>query len=467
MSRSPFRLPNRPTRRSNSFGYGSGYGSRSKKKSVPLLWILALIPLSLVGLEILLRLTVGAMGKEREIAGFGGESSEVSAYRLQLTTHEGQAIPGLPAGTLKVRSSALTGYELVPNQDTEAVKINDQGLRSAATIPVKKPAGEVRVLLMGSSTAFGTLSRREEGTIARSLETQLNQQVQDQKNNAKQFRPDVLPYFADEQEKVLKLPPKIRSGQYRVINAAVPGYLTSNALSQLSTQLLDYQPDVVVMIDGYSDLLVKSDRPAATLGDLDVFLTNATGHFFGSLGQGIVGIWNQLYLVKATNAWILKPDAKSELLTDVSNPQGSLTDRFSDDPSEIDKRIDRRTRALDKIMQLTASRKIPLLVGLAPEVSQRKSRTPEEQKILERLGDRYPKLVEAQYVKLLEAQKKLNGLTPISFQDAFSPLDSAKKDAFVDAVHLTDAANAAIAKQLIAAIAPTLYVEPKPFRAEG
>jgi lysophospholipase L1-like esterase len=470
MSRSPFRLPNRPNR-SNSFGYGSGYGNRSQKKSkkfISLPWMVALIPLSLLGLEILLRLTVGPMGKEQDISGFGGESPQVSAYRMQLTTHEGQAIPGLPAGTLKVRSSALTGYEFVPNQDTEAIKINDQGLRSIAPIPVKKPVGEVRVLLLGSSTAFGTLSRREEGTIARSLETQLNQQVQDQKNNAKQFRPDVLPYFADEQEKVLKLPPKIRSGQYRVINGAVPGYLTSNALSQLSTQLLDYQPDVVVMIDGYSDLLVKSDRPAATLGDLDVFLTSATGHFFGSIGQGIVGLWNQLYLVKSTNAWMLKPDPKSELLTDVSNPQGSLTDRFSDDPSEIDKRIDRRTRALDKILQLTASRKIPLLVGLAPEVSQRKSPTPEEKKILARLGDRYPKLIQDQYRQLLETQKKLNGLTPVSFQDAFSVLDSAKeKDAFVDAVHLTDQANAAIAKQLITAIAPTLYVEPKPFRGDG
>jgi lysophospholipase L1-like esterase len=453
MFRFPFRsLFRPPTRRSNSFGYGSSYGSRSRKKSIPLPLILALIPLSVVGLEILLRLAVGATGKTEELSGFGGESPRVSAYRLQPTTQDGNPIAGIAPGTLKVRSSALTGYELLPNQATATVKINDQGLRDAETIPLKKPAGEIRVLLLGSSTAFGILSNTtngQDGTIAHSLETQLNQQVQDQKTNAKQFQPDVLPYFADEMEKVKKLPPKIRSGQYRVINAAIPGYLTSNSLSQLSTQLLDYQPDVVVVIDGYSDLLVKSDRTAATLGQLDQALTNVTGHFFGSLGQGLSGLWNQLYLVKATNAWILKPNPRSELLTDVSNTQGNLVDRFSDDAAEVTLRIDRRTRALQKMAQMTVAQKIPLLVGLSPEVSQRKTPTDTEKKLLANLGDRYPKLVQAQYQQMLDAQKNT---TP--------------KDAFVDAVHLTDTANAAIAKRLINAIAPTLYVDPKPYRAE-
>jgi lysophospholipase L1-like esterase len=465
-----------PSRRSNSFGYGYGssYGKRSRKKSLPLPVMLALIPLSFLGLEILLRIGVGAMGKADELSGFGGESPQVSAYRLQPTTQDGNAIAGLEPGTLKVRPAALTGYELLPNQETATVKINDQGLRDIESIPLKKPAGEIRVLLLGSSTAFGTLSSRnngsenpQDGTIAHSLETQLNQQVQDQKANAKQFRPDVLPYFADEMEKVMKLPPKIRSGQYRVINAAVPGYLTSNSLSQLSTQLVDYQPDVVVLMDGYSDLLVKSDRAAATLGSLDQALTHITGHFFGTLRQGIAGLWNQLYLVKATNAWILKPNPHSELLTDVSNTQGNLVDRFSADDAEVTQRIDRRTRALQKIAQMTASQKIPLLVGLSPEVSQRKNPTENEKRILASLGDRYPKLVQPQYSQMNEAQKKLTGLTPVSLQDALGDLDTApSKDAFVDAVHLTDSANAAIAKRLINAIAPTLYVDPKPYRAE-
>ena len=473
MFRFPFRSANRPNRKSRTMSYSSSYGRSSKKKSIPLLWILALIPATLIGLELLLRVGVSMTGKEADLSGFGGEPSRISAYRMRPMTQDGQAIAGLSPGTLQVRSSGLTGYELVPNQSakiplsqTELFHINEQGLRAVEPVAVKKPTGDVRVLLLGSSTAFGTLSSANEGTIARSLETQLNQQVQDQKNNAKQFRPDVLPYFADEMEKALKLPPKIRPGQYRVINAAVPGYLTSNALSQLSSQLLDYQPDVVVLIDGYSDLLVKSDRSVATLGVIDQSLTNATGYFFGSLGQGVADLWNQLYLVKITNAWLMAPNPKSELLADVSNAQGSLVDRLSEDSAEVGKRVDRRTRALEKMLQLTSSRKIPLLVGLTPELSHRKTPTPNEKKLLESLGDRYPKLIQAQYTQLLDAQKKLPGLTPVSLQDAVASLTSKDQQAFVDAVHLTDNANAAIAKSLISAIAPTLYVEPKPYRAE-
>ena len=473
MFRFPFRSANRPNRKSRTMSYSSSYGRSSKKKSIPLLWILALIPATLIGLELLLRVGVSVTGKEADLSGFGGEPSRISAYRMRPMTQDGQAIAGLSPGNLQVRSSGLTGYELVPNQSakipssqTELFHINDQGLRAVESVAMKKPAGDVRVLLLGSSTAFGTLSSANEGTIGRSLEMQLNQQVQDQKNNAKQFRPDVLPYFADEMEKALKLPPKIRPGQYRVINAAVPGYLTSNALSQLSSQLLDYQPDVVVLIDGYSDLLVKSDRSVATLGVIDQSLTNATGYFFGSLGQGVADLWNQLYLVKITNAWVMVPNPKSELLADVSNAQGSLVDRLSEDSAEVGKRVDRRTRALEKMLQLTSSRKIPLLVGLTPELSHRKNPTPNEKKLLESLGDRYPKLIQAQYTQLLDAQKKLPGLTPVSLQEAVGSLTSKDQQAFVDAVHLTDNANAAIAKSLISAIAPTLYVEPKPYRAE-
>ena len=480
MFRFPFRSANhRPSRKSRPMSYSSSYGRSSKKKSIPLLWILALIPTTFIGLELLLRVGVSVMGKEADLSGFGGEPSRISAYRMRPMTQDGQAIAGLSPGTLQVRSSGLTGYELVPNQSaktpsatgqTEIFHINNQGLRAVEPVAIKKPTGDVRVLLLGSSTAFGTLSSANEGTIARSLETQLNQQVQDQKNNAKQFRPDVLPYFADEMEKALKLPPKIRPGQYRVINAAVPGYLTSNALSQLSNQLLDYQPDVVVLIDGYSDLLVKSNRSVATLGVIDQSLTNATGYFSSSLGQGLADLWNQLYLVKVTNAWVIAPNPKSELLADVSSSlsssQGTLVDRLSEDSAEVEKRVDRRTRALEKMLQLTRSRKISLLVGLTPELSHRKSPTPNEKKLLDNLGDRYPKLIQAQYAQLLDAQKKLPGLTPVLLQDAVTSLTSKDQQAFVDAVHLTDNANAAIAKSLISAIAPTLYVEPKPYRAE-
>ena len=331
--------------------------------------------------------------------------------------------------------------------------------------PLAKPANEVRVLLVGGSAAFGTLTPDNGATIASLLETQLNQQVKDQQANAKNFRPDVLPYFADEMEKALKLPSKIREGQYRVINAAVPGYLTSNVQSQLFNQLLAYQPDVLVLIDGYSDLLAPSDRPAATLSSVDNLLSDANGHFLSSFGNNFNGLLNQLYLIKAWNAWIIKPNPKSELLADVSNSTGILTDRLSTDPAEIQKRIDRRTRALVGIRELTSPRKIPFVVGIQPEVSQLKSPSSSDAKILNDLDTRYPKLIQDQYAKLIQSQKTVNGITSLSFQDAIEKASNIKGDErlFYDAIHPRSFLIKTIATTIQTTIGPQLQVQPKPF----
>lgn len=458
-------------------GYGNqGYGSpssyglknRSRKQPIPTPLLLAAIPLMFIAAELGLRLIVGATGKADELSGYFGESPIVSDYRLQAHTTSGQLVSGIAWGELKVRPNALTGYELLPNQKNRTTEINPQGFRSAQSIPVTKPANEVRIILVGGSFAFGTLSPDNGATIASLLETQLNQQVKDQKANAKNFRPDVLPYFADEMEKALKLPAKIREGNYRVINAAVPGYLTSNVLSQLSTQLLDYQPDVVVLIDGYGDLLVPSDRPAATLANLDPLLSNATGHFLGSLGSQCYGLLNQLYLLKALNAWILKPNPQSELLADVSNLSGSLTDRLSSDPTEIQKRIDRRTHALEGMTKLVASRKIPFIVGLQPEISQLKAPlSPADNKILTALGDQYPQRIQSQYTQLIQAQKNVNGMTSLSFQGAIDPNPKDATNRFQDAIHPKPGFNQAIATALQTTIAAQLYIQPKPFNGSN
>ncbi len=467
MIRFPFQFPRR--RKPSPFSSYSTKG-RSRKKTIPLPLLVASVPLAIVFAELLLRMGVGATGKAGEFAGYFGEPSVVSDYRFQVNTTLGQAVSGSDWGELKVRPSALTGYELLPNQKTRTVEINAQGFRASQVIPPIKPAGEVRILLVGGSVAFGTLSPDNGATIASLLETQLNQQIKDQKANAKNFRPDVLPYFADEMEKALRLPSKIREGQYRVINAAVPGYLTSNVLSQLSNQLLDYQPDVVILIDGYSDLLAPSDRPAATLVSMDPLLSNATGHFLGSLGNSFNGLLNQLYLVKVWNAWILKPNPKSELLADVSNLSGSLTDRLSSDAAEVQKRVDRRTRALDGIAKLTNSRKIPFIVGLQPEISQVKSTAEnDDTKLLKSLDNGYTKLIQDQYAKLVQSQKTVNGITSLSFQEAIDTAAKATKSPslFQDPLHPKTRLNQTIATTLQNTIGPQLQVQPKPFNGSN
>lgn len=462
MARFPFQFPNR---RKPYSPYSSK--ARSRKKNIPLRVLIPSVSLAVViGSELLLRFIVGTSGKAGELAGYFGEPAFVSDYRLQVNTSSGKPVSGTAWGELKVRSSPTMGYELMPNQKTNTAEINAQGFRANQSIPLAKPGNEVRILLVGSSTAFGTLTPDNGATIASLLETQLNQQVKDQQANAKKFRPDVLPYFADEMEKALRLPSKIREGQYRVINAAVPGYLASNVQSQLSSHL-DYQPDVVVLIDGYSDLLAPSDRPVATLSSVDNLLSDASGHFLSSLGNNFNGLLNQLYLLKAWNAWIIKPNPKSALLADTSNATGSLTDRLSKDPAELQKRIDRRTRALVGIEKLTSLRKIPFIVGIQPEVSQLKSPSSDDTKILRDLDTGYPKLIQDQYAKLIQSQKTVKGITSLSFQDAIDNASTVKGDSplFYDAIHPRSSLIKTIATTIQTTIGPQLQVQPKPFNA--
>ena len=160
----------------------------------------------IIGTEGLLRLIVGSSGKSGELAGYFAEPASVSDYRLQVNTSAGNPVSGMAWGELRVRPSALTGYEFMPNQKSDVVEINAQGFRASQSIPLAKPANEVRILMVGGSTAFGALTPDNGATIASLLETQLNQQVKDQQANAKKFRPDVLPYFADRSH---KRPPKL------------------------------------------------------------------------------------------------------------------------------------------------------------------------------------------------------------------------------------------------------------------
>jgi lysophospholipase L1-like esterase len=97
-------------------------------------------------------------------------------------------------------------------------------------LPPKKP-GEVRVFLLGGSTAWGTGATREDETIAERLEVYLNSDI------AKAFL----------------------GGRVHVYNEGVPGYYSKQELILLITKIIPFQqPDVVVVLDGLNDFVVYS-----------------------------------------------------------------------------------------------------------------------------------------------------------------------------------------------------------------
>ncbi|NJM45415.1 MAG: SGNH/GDSL hydrolase family protein [Alkalinema sp. RU_4_3] len=448
----------------------SSYRSR-RKPSIPTSWLLASIPLGILGLELLLRILMALLGKGGEIDQYKAEPPLNNQYHLAYHNQSGQPIQGLPSnGQLLAQQHPLLGYQLKPNQQNPALTLNNQGLRTTKPLDPAKPKTEVRILLLGGSTAFGTLAQNNDTTFAQQLETQLNQQVQDQRTNSKNFRPDILPYFADEQEKALKLPPRIRDAQYRVINAAVPGYTSGNTLAQL-TALLPYQPDAIVLLDGYSDLLLPSTTPAASIPNLSSLTSNAPGHLLTTLTMGLGQFIGQFYLVKLPAFFLTKPKPSVEAVVDPSElNQGPLRDRLPKDDAELKLRSDRYQSNLQMISRIAAGAKIPVIYTLQPELSHRSasSITQSEKSALDALGSDYGQRIDKAYKALQtateEAKKNSSNLIILKNKER---IDRIKGDVFLDPIHLNQAGNKAIADQLYEAIAPKLHVEAKPFSGDA
>lgn len=136
----------------------------------------------------------------------------------------------------KYRFNSYRVYEHVPGyregeqpDGTYRMTINGQGFRRRSEVERRKPAGVYRIFLMGGSAAHGVSSAapfpvhhlNDVETIDAVLEQLLNRNK------------DPL--------------------RFEVINAAVTGYQLFQHTAYLQSELLDYDPDMVIFFDGAND----------------------------------------------------------------------------------------------------------------------------------------------------------------------------------------------------------------------
>lgn len=147
------------------------------------------------------------------LTSFGSSSPGASedAFALQFVTRDGRVLGGKDGGAV-VALSPLTLYENLPNQAGPKYRTNAYGLRGGA---VARQASGPRVVVVGGSAAFG-LRVPEDATFSAQLASRL-------------------------------------SG-VEVLNAGVSGYLSGQELALVATQLLELEPDVLVVFDGWNDV---------------------------------------------------------------------------------------------------------------------------------------------------------------------------------------------------------------------
>jgi hypothetical protein len=120
---------------------------QSKRKSWlrnTLLLILIGLPLLLILAELIARGAVLATGSTNQLIP-NKTVAIAQSYAFKLQDSSGNNYPGLPdAGQLHVKRSPLLGYELLPSQSSDYWRINDQGFRQDSSVPIDKPANEIR-----------------------------------------------------------------------------------------------------------------------------------------------------------------------------------------------------------------------------------------------------------------------------------------------------------------------------------
>ena len=445
------------------------YSRKRNRKPLPLLVIIAAIPLVLILLELLAWLIINFTGNGTALAAYKGEPTEDNAYRLKFLSQTQQPYDGISAqGSLAVYRNLAGGYSLVGNQKSNFWRINEQGFRDDDPIPLAKPKDEMRIFLLGGSTAFGQRNANNQATIANKLEARLNERIAQQRRSPEKYRPTFLPVYRPELIKALALPAKIQDGQYRVINAAVPGYTSGNELAQLALEILPYSPDAIIVLDGYTDLMLPSNQQEMDIPKAEAFLNNAPGHFWTHITQQLKNAIAQTHLVKAIQKWLLKPepsvDQRSLLVSDDTLP---LEQHLAKDKAELEQRIVRYRNHYQQMIRLAAGAGIPLVVAIQPEITGREQTkmSPQEQELVKKLGSLYQKRLRTSYAKLIEASQELEKAFPknvktLNFYSLFQEFP--QKNFFTDAVHLTEEGNQIISEQYYRALTalPKLQVTP-------
>ena len=444
------------SRRSLYYGKGKGryYGKGKRRQSFSLFWSILSIPLALILLELMTRMLVSFSGQSQELSVYEGEPSKMTAYRLKFVTENEQSYDGLSdRGHLVAQRHLSLGYQLVGNQQNEFWQINEQGFRDSEPLPLAKPKNEVRIFILGNSTAFGQWNESNEQTITKKLESRLQKRIEQQKSSPEKYRPDVFPFYKPSRKKAFALPPKIRDGKYRVINAAIPGYTSGNELAQLTLKILPYEPDVIVILDGYGDLMLPSSKTLTDIPKLEEFSHNATGHFGAYLSHSLQQWLKDTYIVKASQYFVLKPEPTvTQKTLVVRADRNSLEEYLPKDEAELKLRLKRYQDNHKQILRLCTSASVPIVLVTQPEITSRpQNRLSDSEKvILGELGDNYKEKLTKYYPQFVESSKQLEKAFPknvkvLNFDNLEQKLPS---PAFVDAIHLTEEANAMIAEQL-------------------
>jgi lysophospholipase L1-like esterase len=335
-------------------------------------------------------------------------------YDIHLHTMDGYPI-GRPKGNLKLRLDPFTVYTNLPEQETEKFTIGPEGFRGPRVdLSVRK---EKRIAILGGSAAFGLLAGSDDQTFAGLLA---------------RAHPD-----------------------WQVINAGVTGFLSGQELAHLVHHVVDTEPDLVVVFDGWNDLFVPWFGPARTREQMGF-----NSNFHGIETQLRLNLLTQEKVIPSLIRFLTALAGKSALVEGLGtalagqpDPEKAIRQPEEDgtprDEAYFATIHDSYLTNLEKMKDFCLAREIQILIAIQPEIGHRQNRGREEKKILRRLAyyrDHFP----ARYHRFAHqtvTSPRLEGARVVDL-NTDSRIRLSPGDLFADYVHYTPAGNRVVAEAL-------------------
>jgi lysophospholipase L1-like esterase len=443
----------------------------SKRKSKRINFSIVSLSISIlvitVLLEVLTRILVGFSDRSEHSRVKSLESPEVSAYRFKFVNEKQQDYTTLPRdGNLVAQRSLSVGYQLLGKQENQYWQINEQSFRDRYNLPVDKPKNEIRVFVFGGSTAFGQLNSSNNYTISSQLQALLQSKLKQQQQTPEVVVSKSSLTDTSKPEVAIATPPKLKPGKYRVINAGVPGYTSGNSLAQLAIDILPYKPDLIIVLDGYADLMLPSEAKLTDIPSLEKYINNPLIHFRDYLSQVFKPVVEYSALAKQIQSTLTyKQPLVAQTSLVFSEENKPIEKYFPEDKKELQRRVDRYFDNHRQMARLAAGARIPLVIAVQPEITGHiyTKLSPPEKEIVVQLGRKYIHKMKSDYSAFLESSQLLQKYLPknVKVINFYSHTDKFPTPIFNDAIHLTDRANSAIAQELLEAIVslPKMQVE--------
>jgi len=357
-------------------------------------------------------------------------------------------------GAGSVESQALrdrfTAWRLNPRFGRIDIQHNPQGFRHSTSVSIKKPIRSARIFFLGGSAAYGA-----QGGFPHI-----------DNRYSRIYNHELIDAFLEQQ-----LNTAFPSKRWEVINSATSGYRIHQQLALIQARILRYQPDYVILMDGYNDFIeLYHLAEAGTSTEYDVYQSTPGGEEFDALANPR----SVRSLTTFANAWLRSRSVLYRLAQDhvpgaVRNPWANKAvsiDRFPEPVQLLDLNSEERSgaiaalgyvshyvrtaRQIHRILELEGIKVLFLLQPILILSHKPLTSSEKEMRDYERMvgGRLYFYLLRQIYSEIARGMTETSQKDGFLFLNLVDVFDHTLEQTFSDFAHLTPDGNRILAKRL-------------------